>query len=663
MIISDVIIDNFRCYYGRNEISFNRDGKITLIYGLSGFGKSSFLQFFRWMFYNDADFGEQDDKPLWNTIAYEEYKEGKPLSIYGQIDFEHLGVKYSLIRSQELVGSYGSAEFTIDSSHKLLMLVDDNWMEYSGDIYNKINTFLPKELSKYFLLDGEKAREIVLNSKELKQAIHSLFGLDAYANAISHIGTENKKKSVLGQCSAELASKMPGRVGNTGMTIQEMQENVQDMYDTLEFMKSERRGIIDQITEKSKRRDDILKTLGEATSKNTIEQLIKTNNYVIEQKEKEIKDTRIRIGNLFYRWYPYLILSEKSSACSTILREKNAELAKETRKVFQNLKKELLSEVSEKGVCICGRPLDEESKQYIENTLHSMPPNSYTYMFGQFISKTKGQIQQSQTKFIEYDELVDNITDCENKIIDLEGVNKSKIDELKRLDDAKDLIQEFEDIKKEIGDLSKKKSGYEGKIAAEKQIYEMSNKMLKEALRYAKVSEEYREKIELFKEVRKRLEKEKEEKELEVRSTLNNCVREIFKQLTTQKDIDADKIEFVNNDFSLRTTYLTGGQLAVDEYAYVIGMVKALQECNAENSENPIIIDAPFAFTDNEQSEHIFKTFPLISRQTVLLTLDVNKVRRALMENSNLYDLYILKTNSQQNKAKIERGSIDDIEF
>jgi DNA repair exonuclease SbcCD ATPase subunit len=43
MIISEVTINNFRCYYGSNNIKFNSDGKITLIYGDSGYGKSSFL--------------------------------------------------------------------------------------------------------------------------------------------------------------------------------------------------------------------------------------------------------------------------------------------------------------------------------------------------------------------------------------------------------------------------------------------------------------------------------------------------------------------------------------------------------------------------------------------------------------------------------------------
>ena len=53
MRISNILIKNFRCYYDENSLSFNNEGKITLIYGDSGYGKSSFLQFFKWMFYNN----------------------------------------------------------------------------------------------------------------------------------------------------------------------------------------------------------------------------------------------------------------------------------------------------------------------------------------------------------------------------------------------------------------------------------------------------------------------------------------------------------------------------------------------------------------------------------------------------------------------------------
>jgi hypothetical protein len=48
------------------------------------------------MFYGNPDFGTTNDKPLYNIPAYKEAKLGEKLKVYGQIDFEHLGVKYPL---------------------------------------------------------------------------------------------------------------------------------------------------------------------------------------------------------------------------------------------------------------------------------------------------------------------------------------------------------------------------------------------------------------------------------------------------------------------------------------------------------------------------------------------------------------------------------------
>ena len=175
------------------------------------------------------------------------------------------------------------------------------------------------------------------------------------------------------------------------------------------------------------------------------------------------------------------------------------------------------------------------------------------------------------------------------------------------------------------------------------------------------VSTKYTEIINFFEQLKQLIAIEKNNREQQVKTVLNDCVRSVFKKLTTQTELDADKLQFIKDDFSLRTTYLSGGQLAVDEYSYVIGIVKALKECDVDNDENPIIIDAPFAFTGDEQSEHIFRTLPTISNQTVLLTLDLHKIREALGD-SKLYDFYVIKNDSQE-KATIERGDINEIDF
>lgn len=662
MVINSIKITNFRCYYGNNSLSFNSNGKITLIYGDSGFGKSSLLQFFRWMFYNDVDFGKNDDKPLFNTIAYHECKPGESIEVSGQIDFDHLGVSYRLNKSVNYSISFKMENSSIQKADYRLQIKgdDDSYHPFAGNVANKINTILPKELSKYFLLDGERSRDIVLDSNELKKAIHSLFGLDVYNEALAHIGTNrNAKTTVLGYYASLMAANTVSNVG--GMSIADLQDNIQELYETIEDMKAKRKEVITLIEQKEARRDEIFKTLGAVASKGNLEGLIKAKQQTLKENEKKIIVHQHDIGNVFYRHYPYLFLAQIASESSAVLRKKKSEYASNYQNVFENLKKDLLKEIIQKNKCVCGRELDEVSRKHINGIIDIMPPNSYVYEFGQFVSKAKSRIKTARTGTMEYERYTSKIAQYEEENRRIEYEIQEKLDELKRLNDAKDLVEELERIKSEINQLNNEKSGYEGKIAQKKQIYEISNQKLKDALKNSRVSVQYQERLEFFEKISQLLKDEKDRKEVQVRATLNNCVREIFKKLTTQNELDADKIQFVNDDFSLRTTYLTGGQLAVDVYSYVIGIIKALQECQMDNNENPIIIDAPFAFTGNAQSEHIFKTLPTVSKQTILLTLDLNKIRELLTE-TELYDFYIIKNDTQE-KATIVRGDINAIKF
>lgn len=662
MVINNIKITNFRCYYGINTMSFKANGKITLIYGDSGYGKSSLLQFFRWMFYNDYDFGPNDDKPLFNLAAFQECKPGELVEVSGQIDFEHLGVNYRLNKAIFYNVSLNVKNSSVQKTDIKLQIKGDDggYHPFTGDIANQINSILPKELSKYFLLDGERSRDIVLDSNELRKAIHSLFGLDVYNEALNHIGTnQNAKTTVLGHYASLMAANTTQSIG--GMSLSELQETIQELYEVIEEMKAKRKEIISIIEQKNARRDEIFKTLGAVASKGNLEALIKAKQQAIKDCEKRVVVSQHNIGNLFYKTYPYLFLAQIASESSTVLRKKNSEYASNYQNVFEHLKKDLLKEIIAKDMCVCGRALDDASRTRINGIIDIMPPGSYIYEFGQFVSKAKSRIKYAQTETMKYEHFTSQIAQIEEEKNHLEDEVQEKLDELKRLNDAKDLVDELEKIKAEIEQLNREKAWYEGKIAQKKQVFEISEKKYKELLKNSQVSGQYKERLDFFTKVSQLLKTEKDQKEIQVKLTLNNCVRDIFKKLTTQIELDADKIQFVNDDFSLRTTYLTGGQLAVDVYSYVIGIIKALRECQMDNNENPIIIDAPFAFTGNTQSEHIFKTLPTVSKQTILLTLDLNKIKK-LLGDTDLYDFYIIKNDTQE-KATIVRGDINDIKL
>lgn len=663
MIINSIMIHNFRCYYGESNLSFNTNGKLTLIYGDSGYGKSSLLQFFRWMLYNNPDFGKKDDKPLFNLTAFAEQSvKNKPIEVKGQIKFEHLGCKYILDKVQKWSPAF-SPQKASQCGGETALQIDSNdgkgYQPYTGDILNLINGILPIGLSKYFLLDGERAREVVLKSNELKEAIQTLFGLDAYREAILHIGNSNTKYSVLGHYSKTMASQMANTINNASPS--ELQETLQDQYEKIEIKSQKLNELKENIEKKSHRKEEIVSLLGEASSKGNLKELIAANNRAIKEYENKILLKQHDIGNLFYKNFPYLFLAKMASDTSSILRTKREEYAANYKNVFENLKKPLMQEILEKNICVCGRTLDEKTKEYIEGIINIMPPGSYAYEFGQFVQKAKSHINHAQLERLKYEEYVGLIAEYESAIIDLEESNNNKLEDLKRFEEATELVNEYEELKKKISSLERARDVLQGEINYDKKLAKIGTEQLNRLIKNNKVSAQFTERIKFFEDIAKLLKIESIAKEQLVKETLNRCVRETFKKLTTQTELDANKIQFVNEDFSLRTSYLTGGQQAIDVYSYVIGIIKALQEFKMDNNETPIIVDAPFAFTGNTQSEHIFKTLPSVSKQTILLTLDLNKIKNLLKDTDN-YEFYVIKNHTQE-KATLERGNIDDIKF
>lgn len=664
MKISRLTIINFRCYYGKQVIDFDTEGKITLLYGLSGAGKTSFLQFINWVLYGKNDFAKKDEDgklienyPVYNMKLDEETPRGSTFEVKGMIDFNHDGVDYQIIRTETYKKSF-TFSLKEDSDFVLMYSEDGNWIEYTDDIPTKINEIVPRALSKYFFFHGEKMDLLNNEDADLKDSIYNLFGLNKYESALDHLGDKKTSQTVIYKYYYDRNKQLTPTSTNDATDLFSKMGKSKEIADKYhkdyELFESREKYFIGKAKE-------TVELIGKKKSSGAFEQTIKANNTTIKSYESQIKTELYALGRCLYKSVPYLMLSDMTrNSVKLLAQEANAQEAKKTI-VFKNLKKDLLKEILEKNICVCNRCLDEETTKYIQATIDSMPPDSYIYQLKQFASKSSDYIDLSINEYDMFDKHFSKITELRNAIINLNEDNKKLTEELKKVDDTKDLAAEYEGYNKKIQEYASKKTD----AANDEKKYR--NYSVRCESEYNKIIENNRiknmfdVKIELLERIKKVIEHEFNKKVDATVSTLEESILDIYKILSTRVE-DYEKIRFLNDDFSLRRVSRTGGQEAIDVYSYIIGMIKALHQLDSENNEKefPIIIDAPFSHTDVIQANHVFETLPQIAPQVIILSLELNKFKESI-DNNRVGYTYVIKSNETQTLATIEKCSIEEL--
>ena len=99
MKISKIEYENFRNFRDHGEIRCSTDGKVTIVYGKNGDGKTTLHQLFQWIFYGQVHFNKTTTDRLYNHQYESDQPIGATFDVFGCIDFEHDGKQYSVRRT------------------------------------------------------------------------------------------------------------------------------------------------------------------------------------------------------------------------------------------------------------------------------------------------------------------------------------------------------------------------------------------------------------------------------------------------------------------------------------------------------------------------------------------------------------------------------------
>ncbi|AYA76014.1 DNA sulfur modification protein DndD [Bacillus sp. Y1] len=200
MLFKKLIFDNYKTYYGHQEIDLyipedvreEEHKNLILLGGLNGAGKTTILKAIQYILFGKRGISEQEFKKQFsNVINNTFYNEGgRDCSISLTLETDRkeiweLKVKWSFDHLKRLINE--NRDITVwkpgarHGKHASVGNIDV--------FYRYIDKIIPFHASPFFIFDGEEIKDIILrqNSSEMKESIHKLTGMESYKQLLDDL--------------------------------------------------------------------------------------------------------------------------------------------------------------------------------------------------------------------------------------------------------------------------------------------------------------------------------------------------------------------------------------------------------------------------------------------------------------------------------------------
>lgn len=645
MKIKRVEYQNFRNFKDAGAINCSTDGKVTIIYGVNGAGKTTFHQLFQWIIYGSVRFNKTASEKMYNLELDRNAPVDSKFSVIGSIDFEHAGVDYSMRREwvyQKTLFETKrlSKSFTVSKKES-----NDDWVRLPNPD-EVIEQLLPSGLKDYFFFDGE-SMIADLNAKgkdsalRLKEALYLMLDLSIYDKAVDYIGSTELKTTVLGTL---FLSKAAMGSSSELVTLGQRMESAQNSRDAQQERKEKLEHDIDELRD---RITQISEQIGEAKSQ---------RDYEVKRNEcKSFRDKYLELAKKEYAYFGEELISVFPKLMMSKVIEKASKKIKaqaEGSQLINGVNKELIDALLQEEVCICGNPLTEKEKEHLRKMYMYLPPLGYDSLYRNFTDMAARWGKEYNREKIE--------SYIKNAIEDLENARKMD-EEIAKIDDRMQLDKQYEKLVLErrkdeevIKSLTAQKDGCIEELNKAKLLV---NKLKKEIDRLSSTVESNKivdRKIEIMEAVKEYFERILKEKSQIYSKKLENTIQSLLDIM-----LEAKRKVNVGTDFSLRVSdsfddeSKSEGQFATVSFAYIGGIFKLLREEEIlANKEYPLVLDAPFSKLGDEPRQKVIDTIPEYAPQIIILSKD--NLQDAF--GDKIGRVYTIQSNEEQNVASIEEG-------
>ena len=648
MRIRSIEYENFRNFKDHGIIKCSTDGKVTIIYGKNGDGKTTLHQLFQWIIYGQVKFNKTTTDHLYNLAFEAEQEYGQIFEVMGRIDFEHNGEQYSLTRKITYKKGLDDSE-KIGEDVSLQTMDDDyNWKRVDRP-QETIEKLLPSGLSEYFFFDGESMiADLRVKGKDsaskLRKALYSMFDLDVIESALDHIGSTDLKTTVLGKL---YLSK--GTIAN-GSQISAVKTNIENAQNVISDTEQK---TADAKKEKEEKKEIITKISEQIGSTRTKADYENQRKALKRQRDMFLSNAindQSHFGDLVMDMFPQLLISK-----SIIDAKGKLNLKVNSTSLPAGVNKRLITYLLKMSTttCICGNEICDMEREHIKEYLSLLPPRSYSSMYHDF-TRTAAQWGNGYDKD-KIENIIKRVLDNEELAVECDKKIKQLDDSEKQSRDVEDLIVTRQKAEERVKELDQIIIGLEGKNDKYK-LYLKKQMKEYDILTYGnEAGQKAALKIEIMDTIAEHFASKLEGAALDYSDRLQENIQILLNSmLTSKRSVSVSKEFAVRVTDSFNDESKSEGQFAVVSFAYIGGILKMLKDNDGlSTKEYPLVMDGPFSKLDPDQRQNVVNMLPEFAPQVIVFSKDD---LHDVIASENIGRVWTIQSNDEKNIAVVEEG-------
>lgn len=651
MKIKSIEYENFRNFRDHGQIRCSTDGKMTIVYGKNGDGKTTLHQLFQWVIYGTIKFNKTATDRLYNLAMESEQPYGAEFNVMGRVDFEHDGINYSITRT--VTYKKGISDSAVVKEDFSFQQQNENydWLRVDRPT-EKIEKMLPSGLSEYFFFDGESMiADLRVKSRDsagkLRKALYSMFDLDVVESAIGHIGRTDLRSTVLGKL---YLSKSSVASGTEISVLKTNIENAQKKIADLESKKS-------QAEEESKKLQERITAISEEIGSTKSKQEYEHQRAELKKQrdlfDSNAKKAQQQFGDVVLDAFPPILISRAVAKSKVKL-----QLMASSETLPNGITEPLISYLTrpDTNVCVCGRPLCSEEKEHVRSYLKLMPPRSYASMYQNFCNTSehmggkvldKGKIESAIKSVLDNNE---SALSCDKKIAELDKEQAQSRDIEDLVVDRRKAEARVQELTHDVATLKSQIDQYNIYLKKNMAKYDKATTNSAEAAKVAS-------KIAIMERVLAHFTEKLESASKEYSSRLQENIQDLLNDmLTSKRTVSVTKDFAVSVTDSFQDESKSEGQFAIVSFAYIGGILKMLREDEAlREKEYPLVLDGPFSKLDPDMRQNVVNALPRFAPQVIIFSKDD---LHDVVNPEDIGSVWTIVSNEEKNIATIKEGKL-----